>query len=492
MKHTLRLSVAVALGVAAAALFGTAHPRAGYESERRIQMFNIHTNETIDIVYKKNGQYVPEALDKLNTFMRDWRAGKQTRMDPHTIDLVWEIHEELGSKVPIHLICGYRSSGTNEALRHAGGGQAKASQHILGKAMDVAFPDVPVQKLRYAGLVREAGGVGYYPTSGVPFVHIDTGNVRMWPGMPRYELALLFPKGHTKFLPADRRPITPSDVSYARGHYTQLADAISAFHQFRGQAKDRTLVASLETSQLVPADPTEVALEDGAADRAPVPVAVHAARQTVVAEADTTASTAAPVLAGPALKTSPARIVVKISKPVTANVVLASLSDVIPPRPALASRPAAARPASHGLAISATVSSRPGKASSAEFVPPEPTDDNTQTAFLNQTGWSAAPGYDEDHDNELSYRPFPIAGLLEADPSINNPVLAKLSKPNLTAAHKAIGEDDGLRMQFRPRLQVAEMLWNDDRAGRDPGSDLYAEAANEMGAGRIVRTTAAN
>jgi len=301
--------------------------------------------------------------------------------------------------------------------------------------------------------------------------------------MPRYELALLFPKGHTKFLPADRRPIMPSDVSYARGHYTQLADAIAAFHQFRGAAKDRTLVASLETSQPVPPEPADTAPEDGAVELVSAPVAVHAPKATLVAEAETTASTAAP-----------ARIVVKISKPVIANVTLASLTDVIPPRPALAARPVvAAKPASRSLSITATISAHPGKASDAEFVPPEPTDETTQTAFLDQNGWSAAPGYDEDHDSELSYRPFPIAGLLEADPSVNNPVLAKLSKPNLAVAHKAIGEDDGLRMQFRPRLQVAEMLWSDDRNGRDAGSDLFAEAAAaDTGAGRKVQTTVAN
>ena len=34
---------------------------------------------------------------------------------------------------------------TNESLRRKGGGQAKRSQHILGKAADISFPDVPVK-----------------------------------------------------------------------------------------------------------------------------------------------------------------------------------------------------------------------------------------------------------------------------------------------------------------------------------------------------------
>ena len=91
--------------------------------------------------------------------------------------------------MPVQLICGYRTADTNESSAHRGGGQAKASQHILGKAADIVFPDVPVKTLRNSALVQEWGGVGYYPTSGVPFVHVDTGRVRMWPRIPRLELA---------------------------------------------------------------------------------------------------------------------------------------------------------------------------------------------------------------------------------------------------------------------------------------------------------------
>ena len=40
----------------------------------------------------------------------------------------------------------------------------------------------------------QGGGVGYYPRSGSPFVHVDTGNVRAWPRMTRQQLLALFPK----------------------------------------------------------------------------------------------------------------------------------------------------------------------------------------------------------------------------------------------------------------------------------------------------------
>ena len=162
--------------------------KARSDGERSLSFYNIHTKETLSVTYMRGGKRDAEALKKISWMMRDWRKNEATTMDPELIDLIWEVHAELGSKEPIHLISGYRSSGTNEGLRRNGGGQAKNSRHVMGKAADIHFPDVPLKQIRYSGLVRERGGVGYYPTSGVPFVHLDTGNVRHWPRMPRYEI----------------------------------------------------------------------------------------------------------------------------------------------------------------------------------------------------------------------------------------------------------------------------------------------------------------
>ena len=114
-------------------------------------------------------------------------------------------------------------------LRRTVGGQAKQSQHITGKAIDVAFPDVPLKQMRYSALIRERGGVGYYPTSGIPFVHVDTGPVRAWPRMPRYELALLFPNGHTKHRPATAIRSRKDDVRRAQSATRRLATEVATF-----------------------------------------------------------------------------------------------------------------------------------------------------------------------------------------------------------------------------------------------------------------------
>src|SRR5262249_14659558 len=50
---------------------------------RTITMHHLHTAEDISITYKRNGRYDEAALEKLNWFLRDWRRGEQTRIDPH-------------------------------------------------------------------------------------------------------------------------------------------------------------------------------------------------------------------------------------------------------------------------------------------------------------------------------------------------------------------------------------------------------------------------
>lgn len=183
--------------------------------DRTLSLYNIHTKQAIKVTYKRNGAYIPRAMTRINHVMRDWRRNEPTKMDPKLIDIMWEIHSELGSKKPIHLISGYRSRKTNNKLRRTRGGQARNSRHIVGKAADIHFPDIPVKRLRNSALIRERGGVGYYPTSALPFVHVDTGHVRHWPRLSRYELAALFPSGRSKHVPRDGRPITKRDYRVA-------------------------------------------------------------------------------------------------------------------------------------------------------------------------------------------------------------------------------------------------------------------------------------
>ncbi|MEM9470664.1 MAG: DUF882 domain-containing protein [Pseudomonadota bacterium] len=151
---------------------------------RTLSMYFTHTKETLTVTYKRNGKYDKAALKKINWFLRDWRSNEPTKMSLETIDLLWELHADLGSKKPVHIISGYRSPRTNAMLKRIGRKVARRSQHMQGRAIDFYFPDVPVEKIMGSAFVRKIGGVGYYPRSGkYGFVHIDNGSVRHWPRM---------------------------------------------------------------------------------------------------------------------------------------------------------------------------------------------------------------------------------------------------------------------------------------------------------------------
>jgi uncharacterized protein YcbK (DUF882 family) len=174
---------------------------------RTLSFHHVHTGEDITVTFKRNGRYDDAALKKLDWFMRDWRKEQDTHMDPHLFDLLWEVYRDVDGTQPINIICGFRSPGTNEMLRERSSGVARHSQHINGQAIDFYIPGVPLATIRAEGLKLQRGGVGFYPTSGSPFVHMDTGLIRHWPRIPREELARIFPDGRTVHVPSDGKPL---------------------------------------------------------------------------------------------------------------------------------------------------------------------------------------------------------------------------------------------------------------------------------------------
>jgi uncharacterized protein YcbK (DUF882 family) len=173
---------------------------------RTLSIVNVHTNEGGTVTFKRNGVYDAEALKQLSWLLRDWRRDEQASMSPRLFDILWEVHQEAGSQEPFHAVSGYRSPETNAMLRRSSHLVAEHSQHMLGRAMDSFLPDVPIERMREIAMRLQRGGVGYYPTSGSPFVHIDAGSVRSWPRMTRDQLARLFPDGKTVHIPADGHP----------------------------------------------------------------------------------------------------------------------------------------------------------------------------------------------------------------------------------------------------------------------------------------------
>ena len=145
---------------------------------RRLRFYHTHTSEKLDVVYHENGAYLPDAMGELNQLLRDHRSGEVTDIDTGLLDFLHDAQQRLGSKGTYEIISAYRSPKTNEMLRRQGGGVAKRSMHLQGKAIDVRLTDADTRDLRNVSIELARGGVGYYSRSN--FVHLDTGRVRRW------------------------------------------------------------------------------------------------------------------------------------------------------------------------------------------------------------------------------------------------------------------------------------------------------------------------
>ncbi|MFM1816345.1 MAG: hypothetical protein RLZ98_3040 [Pseudomonadota bacterium] len=403
--------------------------------DRTIRLYNIHTKETLEVTYRKAGRLLPDAKKKIDWLLRDWRRDAPTEMDIRLIDLLWEIHRELGSRQPIHIISGYRSPKTNTMLRKTRGGQAKKSRHMTGEAADVHFPDIPLRELRYSALIREQGGVGYYPTSAIPFVHVDTGRVRAWPRLPRDELALLFPSGRTQHRPASGPPISRIDSLAARRNNANLAQRIAAFHDLRTSGRRPTLVAGL----------------DALPNRAP-----SAATPKPAAEEWQTAALPPPprdpmpkLIAAPRIADRPAP---KAARPSEED--RRRLTELA----ALASEPPPALDA---------IPKRPAPPPVKDFATPPSLPNRDVSRFAFAASWVAAPEYDDEHPGELSYRPFPIRPYLTRTVNMVEPHLVRLTYRASAKVFALLEEaDNHPALQIRPDMQVAEAIVRDEAKGR--------------------------
>ena len=145
---------------------------------RALRFLHTHTGESLAVEYARGGDYLPDALDTVNEFLRDFRTGDVHPIDRGLLDVLHRLSTLTGTSRPFQVISGYRSPRTNAMLRRASTGVAGGSLHMRGMAIDIRLADIPLGKLRDAARALASGGVGYYPDSN--FVHVDTGRVRNW------------------------------------------------------------------------------------------------------------------------------------------------------------------------------------------------------------------------------------------------------------------------------------------------------------------------
>jgi hypothetical protein len=349
------------------------------------------------------------------------------------------VHHELGSKEPIHVVSGYRSRATNDMLRRTVGGQASESRHILGKAIDVHFPDVPVRNMRYSALIRERGGVGYYPTSATPFVHLDTDRVRAWPRLPRAELALLFPNGRTQHVPEDGGAITSEDVRRARAN-SELVAQVAEYQELRTRPRVPVQMASLTPSL-------------------PLPQLVSL-----------------PKLVERLVGTRPSD---------SERATLAALAAEPPPRLFVEPMPAHRKPApSAADAAGWTAEMRVAAADPAE--PPAPERLKWGASLGRKASFVPAAAYDEEHPEELSYRPFPITPFLTETASADDPALARMVHPILAKTLELLDQGGSAPpMRLRPGPQTAQIMWAQQFKGEAIDLSSLVDADAQQGSSQI-------
>jgi uncharacterized protein YcbK (DUF882 family) len=180
LRRASRFGALAAGASSALALPMVATPaRAMVAGPRRLSLVHTHTGEKLALVFAVDAHYSPSALSALDHFLRDHYSGIAGSIDPQLFDLMYRVQQALGHEGAFEIISGYRADATNQWLRGSrGGGVARNSLHLQGRAIDLRLPGVPLADLRDAALELRVGGVGFYPRE--RFVHVDTGRVRRW------------------------------------------------------------------------------------------------------------------------------------------------------------------------------------------------------------------------------------------------------------------------------------------------------------------------
>ncbi|MEQ8283780.1 MAG: DUF882 domain-containing protein [Parvibaculum sp.] len=161
--------------------------RADAPHKRALNLQSLNSGEKLNIVYWADGDYLPDAIKRVDWFMRDLRENKAAPTDPRLLDLLHDIDANTRSKNPIYTMSGYRTERTNAWLDARGNGVDPGSFHMRGMAIDITqdFHD-PEEVYRVAKKLGR-GGAGFYPTK-TPYAHVDVGPVDAWvypaPGRP--------------------------------------------------------------------------------------------------------------------------------------------------------------------------------------------------------------------------------------------------------------------------------------------------------------------
>src|SRR6266700_4159552 len=100
-------------------------------TNRRLRLSNPHTGETFQGTYRDDAGPIPEVMDELNVFLRDFHANEQTAIDVGVVDFLASVMDAAGQQQAT-ILSAYRTPETNAALSKTHFGVAENSQHMYG------------------------------------------------------------------------------------------------------------------------------------------------------------------------------------------------------------------------------------------------------------------------------------------------------------------------------------------------------------------------
>jgi hypothetical protein len=263
-------------------------------------------------------------------------------------------------------------------------------------------------------------------------------------------------------MPADGGPLTSEDGRAARTRLASAGGEIGAFLNLRRNGVPQTTVVAEARPPVAP--PRAAAQSAWEAHTVSAPKPPTLAEQPRI------------VASGPAPVSPPApKDRVKLHE-------LAALASLAPePRLLSAPKPAVRPPSIASLAEEALEGRQAAGGGhqvaaidAAAWTPPQDAPGPTGRFGWGATGqdlrWVPATEFDDDHSDELNYRPFAIAPLLTEN--ADEPLLAELIAHDAGRTLDMIDQPvSRLPLHFRPTEQVAAMMWSQQFTGNAVGLD---------------------
>jgi uncharacterized protein YcbK (DUF882 family) len=125
-----------------------------------IELYAVNFREELTVdLYKEDGSFDEDAIDKLNYLFRCKRTDTEKAIDPHLFEILSRVYDHFGKR--IELVSGFRNQ------------KRTSSFHFHGSASDIRIPGISDTELhRFVASLDTGGmGLGIYPRAG--FIHVD-------------------------------------------------------------------------------------------------------------------------------------------------------------------------------------------------------------------------------------------------------------------------------------------------------------------------------